>query len=259
MKYLFEKKFTNNSSKTLNKCQKLALKETVETFGKAVSFHTFASPMEEIQTYAKILEGAEALFMKYGIRSVTMDDIARHLAVSKKTLYQHFADKDDLVLKMSKDFLERAFNQYDVIALSSKNPVEELSKISVCMKRDMEHMNPSMLFDLQKYHPKAWNLWSEHKGKVISQSVMRIIRKGIEDGYFRPEVKPEIMAVIRIVLLENAFNDEMFPRERYSLVDVQSQLFDLFVHGLCTEKGKKLYQKYKENTQITNQPNEAVL
>ncbi|MCW5912565.1 MAG: TetR/AcrR family transcriptional regulator [Cyclobacteriaceae bacterium] len=237
----------------------MAFKETVETFDKANSFHTFAAPMDELQTYDKILEGAEALFMKYGIRSVTMDDIARHLAVSKKTLYQHFADKEDLVYKMSETFLERAFNQYDAIAHSSKNSIEELSKISVCMRRDMEHMNPSMLFDLQKYHPRAWNLWSRYKGKVISESIMRNIRRGIEDGYFRPEIKPEIMAVIRIVLIENAFDDQLFPRERFSLADVQSQLFDLFVHGLCTEKGKKLYQKYKENTQITNQPNEAVL
>lgn len=235
------------------------MKETVETFGNVTSFHTFAGLMEESQTYEKILEGAEALFMKYGIRSVTMDDIARHLAVSKKTLYQHFADKDELVYKMSETFLERAFHQYDEIARSSKNSVEELSKISVCMKHDMEQMNPSMLFDLQKYHSKAWNLWNEHKRKVISESVMRNIRKGIEDGYFRPEVNPEILAVIRIALIENAFDGEVFPRERFSLVDVQSQLFDLFVHGLCTEKGKKLYQKYRENTQITNQPNEAVL
>lgn len=223
------------------------------------SFHSFAGHMEESETYEKILEKAEALFMKYGIRSVTMDDIARHLAVSKKTLYQYFADKDDLVYKVSAVFLDRTFGQYDAIAQNSKNSVEELSKISVCIKCDMENMNPSMLFDLQKYHAKAWSLWSEHKKKVISETVIRNIRKGIEDGYFRPEVNPEILALTRIALIENAFDAEIFPRDRFTMADVQSQLFDFFVHGLCTEKGKKLYQKYKENTQTTNQPNEAVL
>ncbi|MCE7862584.1 MAG: TetR/AcrR family transcriptional regulator [Bacteroidetes bacterium CHB5] len=237
----------------------MALKETVETFGNAISFHTFAPHMEETQTYDKILEGAEGLFMKYGIRSVTMDDIARHLAVSKKTLYQYFADKDELVYKMSEKFLERAFNQYDSISRSSKNSIEELSKISMCMKSDMEHMNPSVLFDLQKYHTKAWNLWYDHKKRVIRESVMRNITKGIEDGYFRPELNPEIMALVRIVLIEEAFNGEVFPREQFSFTDVQSQIFELFVHGLCTEKGKKLYQKYKENTQLTKQSNEAIL
>lgn len=204
--------------------------------------------MEELETREKILEGVEALFMKYGVRSVTMDDIARHLAISKKTLYQHFADKDDLVYKMSESFLERAFRQYEAITRDSKNSIEELSKISVCMKHDMEHLNPSMLFDLQKYHPKAWNLWINHKTKVITESVIRNIRQGIDDGYFRSEINPEVMAITRLILIENAFDAQQFPRDRFNFAEVQSQLFEFFVHGLCTDKGKKLYQKYKESS-----------
>jgi AcrR family transcriptional regulator len=202
--------------------------------------------MEEIETKDKILEGSLALFMKYGIRSVTMDDIARHLAVSKKTLYQHFADKDDLVIKMSEMYLDRSYRNYEQIATGSSNSIEELSKISVRMKRDMENLNQSMLFDLQKYHPKAWGLYVEHKLKIISQSVVRNIRQGIVDGFYRPEINPDIMAVTRLVLIEAAFNPELFPKDQFNFVEVQTQLFDLFVHGLCTEKGRKLYLKYKE-------------
>jgi len=202
--------------------------------------------MEEIETREKILEGTEGLFMKYGIRSVTMDDIARHLSVSKKTLYQHFADKDELVYKMSELYLERSFRQYDQIAQTSINSIEELSKISACIKHDLENLNPSMLYDLQKYHPKSWALYTEHKVKIISQSVMRNIRQGISDGYYRPEINAEIMAITRLILIEAAFNPELFPKDRFNFVEVQTQLFELFVHGMCTEKGKKLYQKYKE-------------
>ncbi len=204
--------------------------------------------MEESETRDKILEGTEALFMKYGIRSVTMDDIARNLSVSKKTLYQHFTDKDDLVYKMSELYLERSFHQYEEIARISKNAIDELSKISVCLKRDMENLNPSLLFDLQKYHPKAWGLYNEHKVKVISQSVMRNILHGVADGFYRPDINPDIMAIARLILIEAAFNPELFPKDRFNFVEVQTQLFDLFVHGLCTEKGKKLYIKYKEVT-----------
>lgn len=202
--------------------------------------------MEEVETKDKILEGSLGLFMKYGIRSVTMDDIARHLAVSKKTLYQHFADKDDLVFKMSEMYLDRSYRQYEQIALGSSNSIEELSKISVRMKYDMENLNQSMLFDLQKYHPKAWSLYIDHKIKIISQSVVRNIRQGMEDGYYRPEINPDIMAVTRLVLIEAAFNPELFPKDQFNFVEVQIQLFDLFVHGLCTEKGRKLYLKYKK-------------
>ena len=69
--------------------------------------------MEDYEVKDKILAGSEALFMKYGIRSVSMDDIARHLAVSKKTLYQHFADKDELVTVMSQEHMKREIIEYE--------------------------------------------------------------------------------------------------------------------------------------------------
>jgi AcrR family transcriptional regulator len=219
----------------------------VETFVKLKVSIVLQPLMEETQTRDKILEGTEALFMKYGIRSVTMDDIARHLSVSKKTLYQYFADKDELVFRMSEMYLERSFKQYEQIAQESKNSIDELSKISVCMKRDFENLNPSMLFDLQKYHPKAWGLYNEHKVKIISHSVVRNIRQGIEDGFYRTDISPDIMAKTRLILIEAAFNPEWFPKDNFDFIEVHTQLFDFFVHGLCTDKGKKLYQKYKQD------------
>lgn len=202
--------------------------------------------MEEVETKEKILDRISDLFMKYGIRSVTMDDIARHLGISKKTLYQHFADKEDLVNKIAEAFLEKNHKKYESIALVAKNSIEELSRISICMKQDFEQMNPSVLFDLQKYHPKAWGLWLSHKAKVITGSVVQNIRKGIEDGFYRPDIHPETMAAARVLLIEGAFDPQVFPRNEFNFVNVQTQLFELFVHGLCTEKGKKLYQKYKD-------------
>jgi TetR/AcrR family transcriptional regulator, cholesterol catabolism regulator len=114
------------------------------------------------------------------------------------------------------------------------------------MKSDLENLNPSMLFDLQKYHSKAWGLYTEHKVKTISQSVVRNIRKGVEDGFYRPEINPDILAITRLILIEAAFSSDLFPKDRFNFIEVQTQLFDFFVHGLCTEKGKKLFQKYKE-------------
>jgi len=202
--------------------------------------------MEEQDIREKILEGTEMLFTKYGIRSVSMDDIARHLSVSKKTLYQHFADKDELVYRMSERYLARTTKNYDHIQGTSSNSVEELSRISTRMKQDFENLNPSMLFDLHKFHPKAWSLYTQHKAQVVSQSIVRNIIKGMEDGLFRADLHPGIIATARVVMIENAFNDQMFPRDQFEFVEVQTQLFELFVYGMCTDKGRKLYQKYKE-------------
>jgi AcrR family transcriptional regulator len=201
--------------------------------------------MEEQDIKDKILKGAEDLFMRYGIRSISMDDIARHLGVSKKTLYQHFADKDDLVLMVSKNHLEKNIQQFDGIRDESQNAIEELGKIVVCMKANMEAMNPTLLFDLQKFHPKAWSEWISFKTKYLHESIMRNLKQGIADGYVRPEVNPEIMAVMRIELVQLAFNNDIFPASKFKLADVQEQIFDHFVYGIVTDKGRKLYQKLK--------------
>lgn len=202
--------------------------------------------MEEISIKEKILKGAEELFTRYGVRSISMDDIARHLSVSKKTLYQHFADKEDIVTMTCKAHLDRNSKEFISIKDNSRNAIEELANLSLCLKRNMEDINPSLLFDLQKYHPRAWKVWLDHKNKFIRDSVVRNIKQGIEEGYFRAEINPEIIGTMRLEIVQLAFNEEVFPREKFRLSQVQMEIFDHFVYGLVTEKGRKLYQKFKE-------------
>lgn len=202
--------------------------------------------MEETEIRSKILKGAESLFMKYGVRSMSMDDIARHLAVSKKTLYQHFEDKEDIVTITCQSHIDGVYREFQEIENSAENAIEELAKISICLKQNSEEMNPTLLFDLQKYHPKAWSIWVNHKNKFIRESVVRNLKQGIEEGYFRPEINVNIIAAMRLELVEMAFNDQIFPSSKFKVAEVQMQIFDHFVYGLVTEKGRKLYQKYKE-------------
>jgi len=202
--------------------------------------------MEETDVKRKILKGAENLFMKYGVRSISMDDIARHLSVSKKTLYQHFADKEDIVTITCQSHIEGISKEFEEIKTNSKNAIDELAKISLCLKQNSEDMNPSLLFDLQKYHPKAWSVWLNHKNKFIRESVIRNLKQGIEEGYFRSEIDMQVIATMRLELVQLVFDDQIFPPSQFKLSEVQMQIFDHFVFGLVTEKGRKLYQKYKE-------------
>ncbi len=202
--------------------------------------------MEESEQKEKLLKGADDLFMKYGLRSVSMDDIARHLGVSKKTIYQHFADKDEVVASVAKAHMRRQRQQFEHIADKSKNAVEEMVKISFCLKENMKNINPSVLFDMQKYHQSAWVEWLEFKQEFIRENIIRSLKQGIEEGYFRDDVNLEIMATMRLEQVQMAFDNNLFPRERFSFTDVQAQLFDHYIHGLFTDKGRKLYQKYKQ-------------
>ena len=211
--------------------------------------------MEETDTKEKILKGAETLFTKYGIRSISMDDIARHLSVSKKTLYQHFVDKDELVTMVTEAHMAYSKKMYENIRKQSENSIDELHKIGIQVRRHMEEQNPSLLFDIQKFHPKAWNAWVEHKNNYIYNSIVRNIKQGIKDGLIRADVNTEIFAQLRLATIQVCCDEQVFPREKFSMAEVQSQVFEHFVLGLCTEKGKKLYQKYKENNHklLTNE------
>jgi AcrR family transcriptional regulator len=214
--------------------------------------------MEDHDIKDKILNGSKKLFMKYGVRSISMDDIARHLAVSKKTLYQHFADKDELVLMVSKSHMKDEKNRYETITSNSTNSIEELHKISSCLRRDMEEMNPTLLFDIEKFYPKAFEVYTDFKNKFVRHSIVKNIKQGIEEGYFRPEINCEIIASLRLNNVEAAFDERIFPKEKFNLAAVQVQLFEFFVYGICTEKGRKLYLKYKENN-LQSQINNAIL
>jgi AcrR family transcriptional regulator len=205
--------------------------------------------MEDIDIKKKIIRGAETLFTKYGIRSISMDDIARHLSVSKKTLYQHFEDKEDIVTTAVQSHIERIMGEFDAQQATAVDAIDEIAKISQCLKRTMSEINPSLMFDLEKYHPRAWSVWVENKKKFIRESVIRNLKRGVEEGSFRPEMDLEIMATMRMELVQLAFDDRIFPTSHFKVTDVQLQIFEHFVFGLLTEKGRKKYLKCKE-TQV---------
>jgi AcrR family transcriptional regulator len=216
-------------------------------FGDLKSFHSFAPTMEEQdQIKERILKGAEELFLKYGVRSVSMDDIARHLSISKKTIYQYFVDKDEIVTQVTSNHLAQTKAGFDQLTSASKNALDELMRIQMFMKKNMQDMNPALLFDLRKYHPKAWAAWSEHKNKEIRESVVRNLKQGIEEGLYRSNLNPEILAILRIESIQWLYDGQIVPSDKYKMGDVQVQMLDHFMYGLLTDKGRKLYEKHKQ-------------
>ncbi|MEQ8245869.1 TetR/AcrR family transcriptional regulator [Fulvivirga sp.] len=200
----------------------------------------------------KIIIGAGELFKKYGIRSVSMDDIARHLSISKKTIYQYYKDKDEIVSLSLKKHLEYEKQEYDQIFNNTNNAIEELVNVSKCMRQDFRDMKPSLIFDMQKYHPNAWKIWLSFKNEYIKNQVMENLKRGMAEGYFREDINPDILARLRVELVQLAFDEDVFPADQYNLRDLQLQFFNHFVHGIVTEKGRKLYQKHI-NSENSNQ------
>lgn len=194
----------------------------------------------------QITQAAEHLFMNYGIRSVTMDDIARKLGISKKTIYQHFRDKDEVVGLATLRILQREKGMLDQIQNESENAIHELHLLSNYIRQHIVNINPSALFDLQKYHPDAWQIYLNFKDTVFLKSVESTIERGIREGVFRPSLDPKILSVLRIEQIHCSFDDQVFPKEEYNWREVHTQLFDHFTYGLLTPKGVHAYEKYSE-------------
>lgn len=198
----------------------------------------------------KIVGGAGELIMQYGIRTVTMDDIAKHLSMSKKTIYQYFKDKEELVNAITKVHLDVEGDRFNSVTELSENSVHELILVSSCLRESMQEMKINIMHELQKFYPTAWNLYTEFKENVMLKSIQKVIERGQREGFFRKEIDSELIALMRVEQVQTFFMKNIYSRDKYSLAELQLQLFDHFIHGLFTIDGHKLFNQYiTTNTQ----------
>ena len=199
-----------------------------------------------METKEKIIGSAEELFMQYGIRSVTMDDVARQSSMSKKTIYQYFDNKDSLVLAVAVNHFEREKAEFLEIENIAENAVHELILVSQCIRKHVFKMNPSLLFDMQKYHGSSWDTYLKFKHGTIRGQIMRNIERGKSEGLFRDEIDSEILSIIRVEQVQLVFDPSIFPTDKFDFRAVQMQIMDHFVNGLLTDKGRNAYREFTE-------------
>lgn len=193
----------------------------------------------------RIIEGGEELFLKAGIKSVTMDDIAKHLGMSKKTIYQFFKDKNELVTALVKKKLKEDEEQMIEFINKSSNVIEEMINMTKCSEDMFSRINPIVIHDMQKYHPDAWKVFQQFKNEVLISTLEELLTKGIKQGYIRPEIDVKIVARMRVNTVELGFNTTIFPIAEFNTWKVQVQFLDHFNYGICTLKGYKLLNQYK--------------
>ncbi len=199
----------------------------------------------------KILSSAEGLFIQYGIRSVTMDDVAREASMSKKTLYQYFDNKDGLVSEVALNHFDKEAKEFEEIYDVATDSIHEILLVSQCLRKHVFKLNPSLLYDMQKYHGKAWDNYLEFKQSTIRGHIERNIERGKKEGYFREELDAKVLSILRVEGVQLVFNPKIFPRGEFDFASVQIQILDHFVHGLLTDKGRKKYEEYI-NLESTN-------
>jgi AcrR family transcriptional regulator len=203
----------------------------------------------EVKEY--IVEEADKLFCQYGFKSVTMDDIAKHLGMSKKTIYQHFSDKDELVTILINEKLSNQECTMDLCAKTAENAVQEIFFVIVNIHEMLSSMNAILFYDLQKYHPKAWLTFKEFKEQNLGKCIMVNLERGINEGVYRAELNTEIITQMRLDQIDLIFNQHaQYNMNKYNLAQVMAEITEHFLYGICNHNGLDLIAKYKQQ-QIT--------
>ncbi|HKR04838.1 MAG TPA: TetR/AcrR family transcriptional regulator [Bacteroidia bacterium] len=202
--------------------------------------------MNEVSTKERIMQAAHELFYQYGIRSITMDDIAKHLSISKKTIYQFFEEKDEIVgVCCNSDLSDHAARMEDITE-NSKDAVHEIIECMKYLGEMFSSMNPNLFYDLQKFHPSSWNAFRNFKEQKLMQMVETNLKRGIREELYRADINIKVLAKLRIEEVELGMNPLVFPPGKFNLKEVQLAILDHFIHGITTLKGHKLINKYKK-------------
>jgi AcrR family transcriptional regulator len=189
---------------------------------------------------------ADELFKRYGIRSITMDEIANQLGISKKTIYQSFADKDELVDEVIADILQYNKERCNDDRFKASNAIQEVFLAMEMMDEMFENMNPVILYDLERNHPQTFKKFQHHKHSFLFMVIKENIERGKKEELYREDINSDVVARIRLETMLFPFNQEIFPKTKFSLIDLEQQMIEYYLFGIASLKGYKLILKYKQ-------------
>ena len=202
---------------------------------------------EIVTTGERIKHKAHEFFMQFGLKSVSMDDIATKLGISKKTIYQFYADKDALVDDVIQSLIQHNQQCCDIDQQKADNAVHEIFLAMDLIMEIFRSMNPSLLFDMQKYYPMAFQKFSNHKNNYLYSIIKKNLIRGVAEELYRPDLKIDIIARFRVESMLLPFNPEFHTKVKQNLADVEEEITLHFLFGMVSPKGYKLAVKYQQD------------
>ncbi len=182
--------------------------------------------------------------MGLGIRSVSMDVIATQLGMSKKTIYQYYVDKDELVNAVMDDEELRMQTDCTSCNIGSKDAIDEVFRNIRLIYAQFSQMNPMVLHDLEKFHPSAFGRFLKMKNQFLYQVIHSNLLRGIDEGLYRREINVDVLTKYRLESIMLPFNIFVFPPAKYSLAEISREMTVNFLFGLASQKGYELIIKY---------------
>ncbi|MCW5925161.1 MAG: TetR/AcrR family transcriptional regulator [Saprospiraceae bacterium] len=188
----------------------------------------------------KLLKRVEELFLRYGIKSLTMDDVARELGISKKTLYQFVDNKDDLVLKVMERHIHEDCQQAEALRAESNDALDEILKVIQYNAVDLGRMKSNIVFEMQRFYPAAWEKMEQFTWEFMYKIVLDNLEWGIRDGLYRADFDADIMARMHIATMLQLFDERIFPKPPYSLEKLFKEYMEHYLYGIISEKGSQI-------------------
>ncbi len=195
----------------------------------------------------KIIQKATELHFKYGIKNVTMDQIAHELGISKKTIYTYFINKDDLVAQTVDYIFDKVQTEIDKIYSMKLNPYEELFQVKGIIKGMLANTKITPYYQLKKYYPEIAEKLEKRKFDSMMEFLEHNLNKGIKKGYYKEDLNKEFIKRIYFANVQNINDEKLFPPEQFNLPQLMDTFLAMFLNGISTKKGRK---KMKEIIEI---------
>jgi len=194
-----------------------------------------------------IIKKSAELHFKYGIKNVTMDQLAKELGISKKTIYQYFDNKNDLVKQTVDYIFDQIQSKIDEICTMKLNPYEELLRVKKIIKEMLQKSEVSPHYQLKKYYPEIAKSLEDRKFKSVMECLDHNLKKGIKAGYYKENLDKEFIKRMYFVNTLSLNNPELFPPELFDRQKTTDLFFSMFISGISTKKGRKKLKEIMNN------------
>ncbi|MFT4669417.1 MAG: AcrR family transcriptional regulator [Flavobacteriaceae bacterium] len=195
----------------------------------------------------KIIHNAADMFITLGFKSVTMDDIAATMGISKKTIYTHFKNKTDLVKEATLAMFNVISHGIDCISGQDKNPIEELYDIKKFVMMHLKDEKSSPQYQLQKYYPEIFNTLKGLQFDTMQECTLKNLRKGVEQGLYRDNLNIEFVSRIYFIGVIGMKDDKLFPSQNFPKAKLMEDYLEYHLRGIVTKKGELTLNNFINN------------
>jgi AcrR family transcriptional regulator len=190
------------------------------------------------------------MFLDLGFKSVTMDDLAKELAISKKTIYSFFDNKTALVECCTLQLCKTISANIKELATKNLHPIDELFEVRQIVRRFLKNEQSSPQYQLQKYFPSLFKKLKDEQLMMMREFLMRNLSKGIEIGVYREDLNPEMVFRLYFYTYFSLRDPQLYPEKIFNAQELIFEHINYHIRGIATPKGADYLNNYLDQSSL---------